>query len=384
METVLNPDNNLRSTQKRALVLVLLGTTLGVFAFWPGRSKPLVPLDRAQFVDVDTHRYHPPTPIDINSADSAAWAGLRGIGPVLSQRIVNFRESKGGFASVEEIQSVYGLSPETYTSILPYLTVDTAGTAYQTLQANQPSWDRTSFPKRREELVEKLEINSADSAAFRKVKGIGPVLAGRIVKYRSRRGGFDEPKDLLEVYGIREAENFEQIARQVWVDTTLKPAQPKEETRQASTSRAWDSTRNWKTTKYDAQPIDLNRADTTALKRIPGIGSKTANRLVKFRKRLGFFHSVDQLHEVWGLSETNYLRMEPYLFVKDLEPLPHVLVNEWDVRQLADHPYIEYKLAKQMVAYREAHGPYPDRAALEQLYGVPEGTWEKLTPYLRF
>ncbi|RYG30104.1 MAG: hypothetical protein EOO01_37235, partial [Chitinophagaceae bacterium] len=42
-------------------------------------------------------------PVDINNSDTLAWMALPGIGPKLSQRIVNFRDKLGGFYSVEQV-----------------------------------------------------------------------------------------------------------------------------------------------------------------------------------------------------------------------------------------------------------------------------------------
>ena len=44
--------------------------------------------------------------------------------------------------------------------------------------------------------------------------------------------------------------------------------------------------------------VDLNKADTSILKRIPGIGSTLARMIVVYRQRLGGFYDVSQLQEV--------------------------------------------------------------------------------------
>jgi DNA uptake protein ComE-like DNA-binding protein len=60
---------------------------------------------------------HDQEPIDINTADSFALVRLRGIGPVLSGRILAFRERLGGFCLIEQVKETYGLPPETYNDI---------------------------------------------------------------------------------------------------------------------------------------------------------------------------------------------------------------------------------------------------------------------------
>ena len=49
-----------------------------------------------------------------------------------------------------------------------------------------------------------LNINMADAAALDTLPGIGPVLAGRIVEYRSTHGAFSKKEDLMMVEGIGE------------------------------------------------------------------------------------------------------------------------------------------------------------------------------------
>jgi competence protein ComEA len=53
----------------------------------------------------------PVTPIDLNQADLAALDTLPGIGPVLAQRIVDWREQNGPFASVDQLLEVSGIGP---------------------------------------------------------------------------------------------------------------------------------------------------------------------------------------------------------------------------------------------------------------------------------
>ncbi len=65
--------------------------------------------------------------LDINSCDSVALVGLPGIGPVLSARILKYRNLLGGFASVEQLKEVYGLPEETYDIIEGRLFADSSG-----------------------------------------------------------------------------------------------------------------------------------------------------------------------------------------------------------------------------------------------------------------
>ena len=62
--------------------------------------------------------------IELNVADAQAFQKLAGVGPVLSQRIVRFRDALGGFSSVEDLYDVYGLDSSVVNRTKPVLSVD--------------------------------------------------------------------------------------------------------------------------------------------------------------------------------------------------------------------------------------------------------------------
>jgi DNA uptake protein ComE-like DNA-binding protein len=64
-----------------------------------------------------------------------------------------------------------------------------------------------------------ININRADSIQLLPLPGIGPVFAGRIIKYRTLLGGFVHVDQLGEVYGMR-SENIERIRSRVYIDSS--------------------------------------------------------------------------------------------------------------------------------------------------------------------
>ena len=71
----------------------------------------LVPVnsDKLEYVK---KTYIPDFKIEINSADTSEWMLLKGIGTVLSNRIVNYRKKLGGFVSFNQLLEVYGIKQE--------------------------------------------------------------------------------------------------------------------------------------------------------------------------------------------------------------------------------------------------------------------------------
>ena len=68
--------------------------------------------------------FKPPRLVDLNQASAAEWADLPGIGPVLSRRIVKFREALGGFASLNQLHHVYGLDSAVIERVKPSLKLE--------------------------------------------------------------------------------------------------------------------------------------------------------------------------------------------------------------------------------------------------------------------
>ena len=62
--------------------------------------------------------------INVNEASAAELEELPGIGPVLAQAIVEYREEFGSFEDVEELMEVYGIGPVTLEGMRPYLRLD--------------------------------------------------------------------------------------------------------------------------------------------------------------------------------------------------------------------------------------------------------------------
>lgn len=64
-------------------------------------------------------------PVNINTASAATLDEcLPGIGPAYAQRIIEYRESHGGFKTIEEIQEVQGIGPKTFEKIKDQIAVD--------------------------------------------------------------------------------------------------------------------------------------------------------------------------------------------------------------------------------------------------------------------
>ena len=62
-------------------------------------------------------------------------------------------------------------------------------------------------------------------------------------------------------------------------------------------------------------PVNINTASATDLEGLPGVGAKTAARIVEYRQKNGPFKKVEELMNVRGLGEKNFLKLKPQLTV---------------------------------------------------------------------
>ncbi|MDR1356268.1 MAG: helix-hairpin-helix domain-containing protein [Tannerellaceae bacterium] len=162
------------------------------------------------------------------------------------------------------------------------------------------------------------------------------------------------------------------------IETPLPPAKkssPRRNTRTASFTR---------TEKFPVGTVvELNTADTATLKKVPGIGSVFAGRIVKFRTLLGGFYSVEQLREIYGMDEERYLSLQNW-FHADTSFIAKLSVNHLHSDVLSKHPYISYKQARVIQQICRRKGRLESWDSLRLLEEFTEFDRERLSPYLSF
>lgn len=154
---------------------------------------------------------------DPNLMSEQDWVRL-GLSTRQIRNIHNFVASGGRFRKADDLKRIYTISQAEYEILRPFIRIESVqGTVTsehtrteQTLLSDAPA-------KQRMKLL--IDINQADSVELLKVRGIGPVFAQRIIRYRDQLGGFHSREQLLEVYGI-DSNRYNQIAGQFSFDNT--------------------------------------------------------------------------------------------------------------------------------------------------------------------
>lgn len=124
--------------------------------------------------------------------------------------------------------------------------------------------------------------------------------------------------------------------------------------------------------------IDLNTADTTLLKRVPGIGNSFARRIVKYRDLLGGYYVVEQLQEVYGMDRERYDAIYPYFTVGTaVRPLTLTIDS------ISYHPYLSWRHKRTLRRLLEAEQPL-DWSHLMATGDFTRNDSLRLAPYMPF
>lgn len=186
-----------------------------------------------------------------------------------------------------------------------------------------------------------FDPNITDSVGFLDL-GLPAWMAKNILKYRNKGGKFRRAEDFRKVYGLTQ-EQYEMLLPYIYIATLAKP----KDTLRLYTRKIEEDTLNF--FKYAAGTVvELNSADTTELKKIPGIGSGIARMITGYRNRLGGFYDIAQLKEI----HLDVEKLRPWFNVAT-DNIRQLNINQTGIERLKAHPYINFYQAKIIVEYRK-------------------------------
>jgi len=150
------------------------------------KSRHVSPTDRTSISGTGSLKGNPskikekntPLVIEINSADTADFALLKGIGEVLSARIISYRKALGGYYSTHQLKEVYGMPAETIDKNITNFSVDTT-------------------------LIKRINVNKASLRKLKSHPYIDFYLAKAIVEYRRKNGQVNNINDILSLKEVK-------------------------------------------------------------------------------------------------------------------------------------------------------------------------------------
>lgn len=212
---------------------------------------------------------------DPNTIGIKEWQ-LLGLSERQAAAVLKYRSKGGRFRKPEDLRKMYTINNEVYDLILPYVRIAPADSEIR--RSKEIYKNGEAYVKPTSKVV---EVNGADSLELEELKGIGPVFARRIIKYRDRLGGFHKKDQLMEIFGL-DSLKFKAVKDQIIIDD-LK-----------------------------LKKININTAVFEDFKNHPYIRYKQANALIQYRKQHGNYSNIADLSKVAALDPETIARLAPY------------------------------------------------------------------------
>jgi DNA uptake protein ComE-like DNA-binding protein len=214
-------------------------------------------------------------PICIDTASITALAAI-GFSKYQATIIFNYIQKGAAIYTVKDLAKIYSIDQKTID-----LTVSKIIFSDST---NRKSYQKTK-PLFVKKIAKKVELNSCDSAVLDSVFYMSSHLAGRIINYRNRLGGFFELAQIQLIYGI-DTTVYAKIANHLSLDTT------------------------------NIKRIDLNKVSLEKLAQHPYIGFKLAKVMVNYRAQHGAFKSKSDLKKIILINEEIFRKIERYILIQ--------------------------------------------------------------------
>lgn len=201
--------------------------------------------------------------------------------------------------------------------------------------------------------------------------GLSEKQALSIKKYEAKGGKFRRLEDVKKMYAITE-EMFQRLEPYIKIP----------EQSQSFKSYAQNET-NSKFTPRATVNVELNSADSATLLTIRGVGPSFASRIIKYRDKLGGFVAINQLREIYGIDSVKFEQMKPQVNI-DPQNIHKIDINRCSLDDIRFFPYLRYKQASAIIAYRTQHGNYSSARDLNKIAILNPELIQKITPYFKF
>ena len=220
-----------------------------------------------------------------------------------------------------------------------------------------------------------FDPNTLSEAGWKSL-GVREKTIKTILNFRSKGGRFRHPSDIRKIYGLSEQQADQLVPY-------IRIMNPVDIQKHQKFTLPTDSPvlRSFHKKNRVIQTVEINSADSVQFVALPGIGARLASRILAFRNRLGGFHSINQIAETYGVTDSTFDLIKQYLLC-DPSMQRKINLNTADLTILKNHPYIKWSLANAIVRYRQQHGTFSSVRDLLKIEIINEEIYNKIAPYL--
>jgi len=293
---------------------------------------------------------------------------------------MNYRATGAKFKSIADFERVYSINAKDIQRVGDYIKFE-ANEKENTKKKPKPKESNFAKPKATPTLFD-FDPNTVSENDLQRL-GISEKVSRTILKFRSK-GKFRKATDLSKIYGLSDTQ-FGELLPYIKIKTEERAAFKKDFPKRDS-SIAGKKRKEYKP-RYSEdtvafKSIDINQATIEEWQRINGIGPTYAKMINKFRGKLGGFYKVEQIGETYGLPDSVFQKIVP--FVRESSPPFKIPINLVDTDSLAKHPYIKWKQAQVVINYRDQHGPYKSPEDFIKVKIFTKEKWGRIIPYLDY
>ncbi len=218
---------------------------------------------------------------DPNTISAAGWKKL-GLRDKTIGTILNYLSKGGKFRKPEDLSRIYGLFPNEFERIEPYIKIENTGTQTYTNGNTENKPHDNTTPKTYASRYSIIDINSADTTALIALPGIGSKLSARIISFRDKLGGFYSIDQVGETFALPDS-TFQKIKQYLKLETT------------------------------SLRKININTATIDELKAHPYIRYTLANPIIAYRNQHGNFVAIEDIKKIMVITDDIYTKIAPYL-----------------------------------------------------------------------
>lgn len=225
--------------------------------------------------------------------------------------------------------------------------------------------------QKEEIILQNFDPNVADSLLLKQL-GIPRYVISNILKYRKAGGKFRDAVALSKIYGLNPT-LFNSLKPYITISSEYSIKKDTFHIKVNDTLKVF---------KYkELTLVDLNSADTSTLKKIPGIGSGLAKMIVAYRVKLGGYYSVEQLDEIGYIDNKLH---QWFTIITPINEDDKIKVNSYSLDRLRNHPYMNFYKAKVIIEFRRKRGKIKNLSQLSLFEEFTEKDLNKLIYYLNF
>lgn len=202
--------------------------------------------------------------------------------------------------------------------------------------------------------------------------GMSKKLSATLINFRNKGGKFFKPEDLKKLYGLS-PKLFEELEPYILIPNSRS---------EFKRDTVYPTTRAFEKKVYTKTIVELNTADSLSIVYLKGIGPGFTKRIMKYRTMLGGFHSVNQLKEVYGMTDSTFVLLSSQIKL-DPNSISKIPINVIDFNSLRKHPYFNFQSAQAIVNYRLKHGKLSEES-FRGLGIFSEDKLRLILPYLSY